>query len=218
MRHLISILLENETGALSRVVGLFSQRGYNIETISAAPTENPHMSRMTISTTGDDIDIEQIKKQIHKLVNVHTVSALESGKSEETMELELAFFKVKANTNVLRDNVKRISDIFDARIVDVSSESYTVCLSAGHGKIKRLMNALQDQTEILETVSSGLVAVSRGPKALGHKQSFHQTNNYLSSKRLGSRLSALLVCSIPSSTHHQKGCFKLKPPRNKDTK
>lgn len=218
MRHLISILLENETGALSRVVGLFSQRGYNIETISAAPTENPHMSRMTISTTGDDIDIEQIKKQIHKLVNVHTVSALESGKSEETMELELAFFKVKANTNVLRDNVKRISDIFDARIVDVSSESYTVCLSAGHGKIKRLMNALQDQTEILETVSSGLVAVSRGPKALGHKQSFHQTNNYLSSKRLGSRLSALLVYSIPRSTHHQKGCFKLKPPHNKDTK
>lgn len=169
MRHLISILLENETGALSRVVGLFSQRGYNIETISAAPTENPRMSRMTISTIGDDIDIEQIKKQIHKLVNVHTVSALESGKSEETMELELVFFKVKANTNVLRDNVKRISDIFDARIVDVSSESYTVCLSAGHGKIKRLMNALQDQTEILETVSSGLVAVGRGSKALGHK-------------------------------------------------
>lgn len=169
MRHLISILLENETGALSRVVGLFAQRGYNIETISATPTENPKMSRMTISTTGDDIDLEQIKKQIHKLINVHTVSTYESGKSEETMELELVFFKVKANTNVLRESVKRISDIFDARIVDVSPESYTVCLSAGHGKVKRLLKALQEQTEILETVGSGIVAISRGPKALGHK-------------------------------------------------
>lgn len=85
------------------------------------------------------------------------------------MELELVFFKVKANTNVLRESVKRIADIFDARIVDVSTESYTVCLSAGHGKIRRLMKALQEQTEILETVGSGIVAISRGPKALGHK-------------------------------------------------
>lgn len=171
MRHLISILLENETGALSRVVGLFSQRGYNIETISAAPTENPRMSRITISTIGDDIDIEQIKKQIHKLVNVHTVSALVDGKSEENMVLELVFVKVKANTNAMRDNIKRTADIFDARIVDVSSESYTVCLSAGHPKTRRLLKALQDQTEILEMVSSGLVAISRGSKSLGNRRS-----------------------------------------------
>lgn len=169
MRHLISILLENETGALSRVVGLFSQRGYNIETITAAPTENPHMSRITISTIGDDMDLEQIKKQIHKLINVHTVSTLEDGKSENTIELELIFLKVKANNNAARDNVKRISDIFDAKIVDVTPEVYTVCLSAGRNKINRLMKAMQEQAEILETVRSGIVAISRGSKALGHK-------------------------------------------------
>lgn len=170
MRHIVSILLENETGALSRVVGLFSQRGYNIESITAAPTENPRMSRMTICTTGDDVDLEQIKKQIHKLINVHTVSTLEDGKSENTMELELVFFKVKANTNALRDSVKRISDIFEAKIVDLNNETYTVCLSAGRNKINRLMTALQESAEILETVRSGSVAISRGSKALGHKQ------------------------------------------------
>ena len=169
MRHLISILLENETGALSRVVGLFSQRGYNIETLTVAPTENQHMSRMTISTIGDDIDLEQIKKQIHKLINVNTVSTLEDGKAEGTLELELIFIKVKANSNILRDSIKRIADIFDAKIVDVSSESYTVCLSAGRNKINRLLKAVSEQAEILETVRSGVVAISRGSKALGHK-------------------------------------------------
>ena len=169
MRHLISILLENETGALSRVVGLFSQRGYNIETLTVAPTENPHMSRMTISTIGDDIDLEQIKKQIHKLINVNTVSTLEDGKAEGTLELELIFIKVKANSNILRDSIKRIADIFDAKIVDVSSESYTVSLSAGRNKINRLLKAVSEQAEILETVRSGVVAISRGAKALGHK-------------------------------------------------
>lgn len=171
MRHLISILLENETGALSRVVGLFAQRGYNIESITVAPTESPRMSRMTICTMGDDVDLEQIKKQIHKLINVHTVSSLEDGKSEGSVELELVFIKVKANTNPARDNLKRISDIFDARIVDVSPESYTICLSAGRNKIDRLIKALSEQTEILETVRSGVVAISRGPRALGHKSS-----------------------------------------------
>lgn len=170
MRHLISILLENETGALSRVVGMFSQRGYNIETITAAPTENPHMSRITISTIGDDVDLEQIKKQIHKLINVHTVSTLEDGKSENTIELELIFLKVKANNNAARENVKRIADIFDAKIVDLTPEVYTVCLSAGRNKINRLMKAMQESAEILETVRSGVVAISRGSKALGHKQ------------------------------------------------
>lgn len=169
MRHLISILLENETGALSRVVGLFSQRGYNIETLTVAPTENPHMSRMTISTIGDDIDLEQIKKQIHKLINVNTVSTLEDGKAEGTLELELIFLKVKANTNVMRESMKRLADIFDAKIVDVSSESYTICLSAGRNKINRLLKAVSEQAEILETVRSGVVAISRGAKALGHK-------------------------------------------------
>mgnify|MGYP001775344877 FL=1 len=169
MRHLISILLENETGALSRVVGLFSQRGYNIETLTVAPTEDPHMSRITISTVADDIDLEQIKKQIHKLINVNTVSTLEDGKSEGTLELELIFLKVKANTNVARESMKRLADIFDAKIVDVSSESYTICLSAGRNKINRLLKAVSEQAEILETVRSGVVAISRGPKALGHK-------------------------------------------------
>lgn len=169
MRHLISILLENETGALSRVVGLFSQRGYNIETLTVAPTEDPHMSRMTISTIGEDIDLEQIKKQIHKLINVNTVSTLEDGKAEGTLELELIFLKVKANTNVMRESMKRLADIFDAKIVDVSSESYTICLSAGRNKINRLLKAVSEQAEILETVRSGVVAISRGAKALGHK-------------------------------------------------
>lgn len=169
MRHVISILLENETGALSRVVGLFSQRGYNIETITAAPTDVPKMSRITISTIADDVDLEQIKKQIHKLINVTTVSTLAANQTEDTVELELIFLKVKANTNALRDSVKRLSDIFEAKIVDVSPESYTICLSAGRHKINRLIKAVQDQFEILETVRSGTVAISRGAKALGHK-------------------------------------------------
>ena len=168
MRHLISILLENETGALSRVVGLFSQRGYNIETLTVAPTEDQRMSRMTISIQSDDIDMEQIKKQIHKLINVHTVSTLEAN-SEDTLELELIFIKLKAITNPQRETIKRLADIFDARIVDVSSESYTVCLSGGRNKINRLMKTMEEQAEILETIRSGVVAVSRGPKALGHK-------------------------------------------------
>ncbi len=150
-------------------MGLFSQRGYNIETLTVAPTEDPHMSRITISTVADDIDLEQIKKQIHKLINVNTVSTLEDGKSEGTLELELIFLKVKANTNVARESMKRLADIFDAKIVDVSSESYTICLSAGRNKINRLLKAVSEQAEILETVRSGIVAISRGPKALGHK-------------------------------------------------
>lgn len=127
------------------------------------------MSRITISTVADDIDLEQIKKQIHKLINVNTVSTLEDGKSEGTLELELIFLKVKANTNVARESMKRLADIFDAKIVDVSSESYTICLSAGRNKINRLLKAVSEQAEILETVRSGVVAISRGPKALGHK-------------------------------------------------
>ena len=199
MRHLISILLENETGALSRVVGMFSQRGYNIETITAAPTENPHMSRITISTIGDDVDLEQIKKQIHKLINVHTVSTLEDGKSENTIELELIFLKVKANNNAARENVKRIADIFDAKIVDLTPEVYTVCLSAGRNKINRLMKAMQESAEILETVRSGVVAISRGSKALGHKQ-LHKA---FSLTLLMANLTTSLVSHL--SSFYQKG-------------
>lgn len=119
MRHIISVLLENESGALSRVVGLFSQRGYNIETLTVAPTEDPTLSRMTIVTMGDERVLEQIQKQLHKLVDVLKVCDLSEG---EHIEREIALVKARAAGGA-RDELKRLADIFRGQIVDVTPSS-----------------------------------------------------------------------------------------------
>ena len=125
MRHIISLLLENEAGALSRVSGLFSARGYNIESLTVAPTEDPTLSRMTIVTTGSDDVIEQITKQLNKLVDVVKVFDLSDG---EHIERELMLVKVRA-AGKDRDEMKRMAEIFRGRIIDVTDKSYTIELT-----------------------------------------------------------------------------------------
>jgi acetolactate synthase-1/3 small subunit len=132
MRHIISILLENEPGALSRVVGLFSARGYNIETLTVAPTEDPSLSRMTIVTVGSEDVIEQITKHLNRLVEVVKVIDLTDGPH---IERELMLIKVRA-VGKEREEMKRITDIFRGRIIDVSDKSYTIELT-GDSKIGR---------------------------------------------------------------------------------
>ena len=122
MRHIISLLMENESGALSRVSGLFSARGYNIESLTVAPTEDPSLSRMTIVTTGSNEVIEQIIKQLNKLIDVVKVLDLNDGKH---IERELMLVKVKAS-HQYREEMKRISDIFRGRIIDVSDNTFTI--------------------------------------------------------------------------------------------
>ena len=124
MRHIVSLLMENEAGALSRVAGLFSARGYNIESLTVAPTEDATLSRMTIVTSGSDEVIEQIIKQLNKLVDVVKVLDLNDGKH---IERELMLVKVKATAQV-KDEMKRMCDIFRGRIIDVADNNYTICL------------------------------------------------------------------------------------------
>lgn len=163
MRHLISVLLENESGALSRVVGLFSQRGYNIETLTVAPTEDPTLSRMTIVTTGDLRVIEQITKQLHKLVDVLKVSDITEGNH---IEREIMLVKSRANTPDARDEVKRLTEIFRGQIVDVSPELYTVQLVGTSDKLDAFIGTLRQTTEIVELVRSGVCGIARGERAL----------------------------------------------------
>ena len=129
MRHIISILLENEPGALSRVVGLFSQRNFNIETLNVAPTEDPSLSRLTVTTVGDDRVIEQITKHLNKLIDVVKLVDLTEGNH---IERELMLVKVKA-LGAARDEVKRTADIFRAQIVDVTPSVYTVQITGDAG-------------------------------------------------------------------------------------
>ena len=150
MKHIISLLMENEAGALSRVAGLFSARGYNIESLTVAPTEDATLSRMTIVTSGSDDVIEQIIKQLNKLVDVVKVLDLNDGRH---IERELMLVKVKA-TGALRDEMKRISDIFRGRIIDVADGSYTIELTGSGSKLDAFLEAL-DKTVILETVRTG---------------------------------------------------------------
>lgn len=161
MRHLISVLMENESGALSRLVGLFSQRGYNIETLNVAPTEDATLSRLTLTTEGDDHKIEQITKQLNKLVEVVKVVDLSDGAH---VERELMLIKVKA-TGAARDEVKRTSDIFRGQIVDVTPNTYTIQLVGTTDKIEGFIQALSENT-ILEVVRSGVSGISRGDKVL----------------------------------------------------
>ncbi|MBU3824489.1 MAG: acetolactate synthase small subunit [Candidatus Oceanisphaera merdipullorum] len=162
MRRIISLLLENESGALSRVVGLFSQRAYNIETLTVAPTEDPTLSRMTIVTIGDERQIEQIIKQLNKLVDVLKVTDLSDG---DHIEREIVLVKVRAD-GVSRDEVKRTADIFRGQIVDVSPHLYTVQLVGTSDKLDAFIRNMSESTEVVEVVRSGVCGISRGEKSL----------------------------------------------------
>jgi acetolactate synthase-1/3 small subunit len=161
MRHIISLLIENEPGALSRVVGLFSARGYNIDTLSVAPTEDPSLSRMTIVTFGSDDVIEQITKHLNRLVEVVKVFDLSEGPH---IERELMMIKVRA-VGKEREELKRTTDIFRGRIIDVTDKSYTIELTGDGAKLDAFIDSI-DRVSILETVRSGGSGIGRGERIL----------------------------------------------------
>jgi acetolactate synthase I/III small subunit len=161
MRHIISILMENEPGALSRVAGLFSARGYNIESLTVATTEDPTLSRMTIVTSGNDAIIEQIIKQLNKLIDVVKVLDLNDGKH---IERELMLIKVKASHGH-REEMKRMCDIFRGRIIDVTDGSFTIELTGSGHKLDAFIESL-DKSAILETVRTGASGIGRGDRIL----------------------------------------------------
>jgi acetolactate synthase I/III small subunit len=161
MRHIISLLMENEAGALSRVAGLFSARGYNIESLAVAPTEDPTLSRMTIVTSGSDAVIEQINKQLNKLIDVAAVMDLSEG---EHLERELMLVKVNA-VGKDREELKRMTDIFRGRIIDVSDNTYTIELTGTGHKLDSFLQAI-DRGLILETVRTGASGIGRGERIL----------------------------------------------------
>jgi len=161
MRHILSLLMENESGALSRVAGLFSARGYNIESLTVAPTEDATLSRMTIVTRGSTDVIEQITKQLNKLVDVVKVQDLTDGSH---IERELMLVKVRA-TGDQREEMKRLTDIFRGRILDVSDKTYTIELTGPGSKLEAFLEAV-DPTAILETVRTGASGIGRGDRIM----------------------------------------------------
>lgn len=161
MKRLLSVLMENEPGALSRVVGLFSQRGYNIETLNVAPTEDLSLSRLTMTTEGDDKQIEQITKQLNKLVDVVKLVELTEGPH---IERDLMLIKVRA-TGAERAEIKHCTDIFRGQIVDVGPSVYTIMLSGTADKLDAFLEAMGD-AQILEVVRSGVVGIARGERTL----------------------------------------------------
>mgnify|MGYP003384720312 FL=1 len=162
MRHIISILIENEAGALSRVVGLFSARAYNIESLTVAPTEDPSLSRITIVAIGTDRIIEQIVKQLNKLIDVVKLLDLSEGPH---IEREMVLVKVKAATMAQREDIKRLADIFRGHIIDVTTSTYTIELTGSGRKVDSFIEALSEH-KILETVRSGVSGIARGDKVL----------------------------------------------------
>jgi len=161
MRHIISILIENESGALSRVSGLFSARGYNIESLTVAPTEDPSLSRMTIVSVGSEEIIEQITKQLNKLIDI--VKVVDLSESAH-IERELMLVKVRA-TGKDREEMKRVSDIFRGHIIDVTESSYVVELTGNTSKLDAFLDAI-DRSLILETVRTGVCGIGRGDRIL----------------------------------------------------
>ena len=161
MRHIISLLMENEAGTLSRVAGLFSARGYNIESLTVAPPEDLTMSRMTIVTSGSDDVIEQINKQLNKLVEVVAVMDMNEG---DHLERELMLVKVRAE-GAAREEMKRMADIFRGRIIDVTDRSYTIELTGAGSKLDSFLQAI-DRSLIMETVRTGACGIGRGNRIL----------------------------------------------------
>jgi acetolactate synthase-1/3 small subunit len=161
MRHVISVLLENESGALSRVAGLFSARGYNIESLTVAPTHDPTLSRMTIVTVGTERVIEQITKQLNKLVDVVRLTDLTE---VAFVEREIMLTKVRA-VDQMREEVKRLTDIFRGRILDVTDSSYVIELTGDDHKLTAFLEAL-GRDNVIEVVRSGASGIARGDKGL----------------------------------------------------
>ena len=161
MRHIISVLIENEAGALSRVVGLFSARGYNIETLTVAPTEDRSLSRMTIVTAGSEDVLEQITKQLNRLIDVVKVVDLIEN---PYIERELMLIKLRA-VGKEREELKRMADIFRGRIIDVTEKTYTIELTGDSAKLDAFIAAV-DRAAILETVRTGACGIGRGERIL----------------------------------------------------
>ncbi len=162
MRHIISVLLENEPGALSRVVGLFSQRNYNIESLTVAPTEDGTLSRLTVTTVGSDKVIEQITKQLNKLIEVVKLVDLTEGAH---VERELLLIKVRAS-GAQRAEIKRTADVFRAQIIDMTPSVYTIQVVGTSDKLDAFIQAIGN-TSVLEVVRSGVSGIARGEKILG---------------------------------------------------
>ncbi|GAB6070687.1 acetolactate synthase small subunit [Thiomicrorhabdus hydrogeniphila] len=161
MKHIISMLIENESGALSRVSGLFSARGYNIHALTVAPTEDDSLSRLTLVTSGTSAQVEQIVKHLNRLIDVVKVLDLTEGTH---IERELMLIKLSA-TGDMREEYKRLADIFRGDIIDVTSTTYTVQMVGESRKLDAFIDAI-DPVLILETVRSGTVGVMRGEKCL----------------------------------------------------
>jgi acetolactate synthase I/III small subunit len=159
MRHILSLLLENEAGALSRVAGLFSARAFNIESLTVAPTEDPTISRMTLVTSGSEEIVEQITKQLNKLVDVIKVVDLNDNRH---IERELLLIKILAKKDN-REEIKRLTDIFRGRIIDVTENTYTVEMTGDGEKLDAFIETLGRKV-ILEAVRSGVSGISRGEK------------------------------------------------------
>ncbi|MCU7852623.1 MAG: acetolactate synthase small subunit [Candidatus Thiodiazotropha sp. (ex Monitilora ramsayi)] len=162
MRHIISILMENESGALARVANLFTARGYNIESLTVAPTEDATLSRMTLVTSGSDEIIEQITKQLNKLVDVVKLVDLTEGGH---LEREMMLIKLRAE-RTQREEIKRLVDIFRGKIIDVTDTSYTVELTGTASKLNAFLEAVNEEL-IVEVVRTGPSGIGRGPKGLG---------------------------------------------------
>ncbi|MDO5351485.1 MAG: acetolactate synthase small subunit [Succinatimonas sp.] len=161
MRHVISILIENEAGALSRVVGLFSQRGYNIESLTVAPTDDKTLSRCTISTEGSSDEAEQITKQLHKLVCVLRVSALHE-EAEGGLEREMVLVKISTPNRNIREEVKTLAEIFNAKIIDVNADIFTIEYVGSSSETDNMLQTLKKLTEIIEVVRSGVLGIAKG--------------------------------------------------------
>ena len=159
--HTITVLVDNRPGVLARVSGLFARRGYNIESLTVSITDNPNMSRMTIVVAGDADTLEQITKQLHKLIEVVKVSDISEAAH---IERELMLVKVKASGNQ-REEVKRCADIFRGQIIDVTPATYTIQLVGTSDKLDAFIQAL-GATPILEVVRSGASGIARGEKTL----------------------------------------------------
>ena len=162
MRHIISILMENEAGALSRVAGLFSARAYNIESLTVAPTEDDSLSRMTIVTSGNEEIIEQILKQLNKLID--TVKVMDLSDNGPIIEREYMLIKVKAE-GIMREETKRLSDILRANIIDLSSSTYIIEMAGTEDKLNAFIDSIGNE-HIIEVVRSGALGIARGPKGI----------------------------------------------------
>ena len=165
-KHILSILVENHAGVLSKVAGLFSRRGFNIDSLAVGVTEKPDVSRITIVVNGDDYIVDQVSKQLNKLVDVITVKKLEK---DESVSRELVFLKVKATTET-RSEIVQLVEIFRANIVDVSMETLTIEITGANSKIKAIEDMLQP-FGIIEIVRTGSIAIGRGDNILSIEES-----------------------------------------------